>query len=169
MDTAELLKKLKQAVPGAVLENGCFGRTASPSFWIEERSLMAVASFLKNENKVALDWLENLSVIQVEETLVASYFLRSTSSALTLTLRVSTVPPGPTVAAEIFSVAELWAMAGAFEVEAGELFGIKFLSSSGQPAYLPGQRLPKGWEGFPLRKSYVFPTDYLGIAHEPKP
>ncbi|MGK5083596.1 NADH-quinone oxidoreductase subunit C [Bdellovibrionota bacterium FG-1] len=169
MDTTELLKKLKQAVPGAVLENGCFGRTTSPSFWIEGRLLVAVAAFLKNENRVALDWLENLSVIEVEETLVASYFLRSTSSALTVTLRVSAVPPGPTVPAELFSVAELWAMAGAFEVEAGELFGIRFLSASGQPVYLPSQRLPQGWVGFPLRKKYVFPPEYLGISHESKP
>ena len=31
--------------------------------------------------------------------------------------------------------------------------------------YTRPERLPKGWNGYPLRKSYVFPTEFLGIPH----
>jgi NADH:ubiquinone oxidoreductase subunit C len=51
------------------------------------------------------------------------------------------------------------------ELEASDLFGIRFV---GNP--VPGSSsgrfiLPRGWVGYPLRKSYVFPTEFLNIPH----
>lgn len=175
MEPLEILNKLKKAVPAAVLEETVFGQESGADgagrmdcAWVETRSLREVAGYLVSEPAIALDWLENLSVIQVEDSLVATYFLRSTRHAHQLVLRVSSSLASQSKEAELPSVRAAWAMAEPFEVEAGELFGILFTDAAGKRAHAPQQRLPKGWKGYPLRKTYVFPAEFLGIPHSRK-
>jgi NADH:ubiquinone oxidoreductase subunit C len=152
VETAEILNKLKQAAPGSVLEKSRFGRSAHTCLWIEAG--------------IGLDWLENLSAMQMDEALVVTYFLRSTTSSKQfLILRVSIVPASASREVELPSVAGVWAPATPFEVEIQELFGIRFLNADGKQSHASSQRLPKNWNGFPLRKSYVFPSSFLGISH----
>jgi NADH:ubiquinone oxidoreductase subunit C len=168
VDTGEILNKLKQAAPGGVLEKSRFGRSSHLSLWVEAKSLPRIAAFLKADAEIGLDWLENLSAIQMDESLVVTYFLRSTKQSHTLILRVSVVPASAAREADLPSVAGTWAMATPFEIEIQELFGIRFTTVDGGAAHDFSQRLPKGWNGYPLRKSYVFPTEFLGIAHSRK-
>lgn len=165
MDTGEILNKLKAAAPGSVLEKNRFGRSAQASIWVEARALPEVATYLKNDAQIVLDWLENLSAIQMDEAIVLTYFLRSSTQGHSLIVRASVEPSSPSKEADVPSVSRSWAMATPFEIEIQELFGIRFVDSQGQPAYSGDLRLPRGWNGFPLRKSYVFPTRFLGIAH----
>lgn len=168
MDTGEIQNKLNSAVPSSVLEKVRFGRSDHLSLWVEGRSLPKIAAYLKSQAKVEYDWLENLSAIQMDKAIVLTYFLRSTTQAHRLILRVSVEPSGPAREADLPSVADAWAMATPFENEIQELFGVRFLSAAGEPVYREPNKLAPGWNGFPLRKTYVFPTGYLGISHSRK-
>lgn len=165
METGEILNKLKIAAPGSVLEKGRFGRSAQMSLWVETRALPEIASFLKNDPDIALDWLENLSAIQMDEAIVLTYFLRSSTRGHTLILRGSLEPASPSKEVKLPSLAGCWTMAAPFESEIQELFGVRFMDARGAPIYEVGNRLPKGWNGFPMRKNYVFPTEFLGVPH----
>jgi NADH-quinone oxidoreductase subunit C len=171
VETAEILNKLKLAAPGSVLEKSRFGRSDRLSVWVEARALPEIAAFLKNDPDIKLDWVENLSGIQLDDAIVLTYFLRTSSLGheQTLILRVSLALAAPAKEVEAPSVARTWAMAAHFEAEIQELFGVRFVGAQDRPAHGPGIRLPMEWNGFPLRKSYVFPTQFLGISHVRRP
>lgn len=160
MDTGTLASKLNQAFPGAVLQKSRFGRSEVLAIWVEMSAIAKIAAFLRSDVEARLDFLENLSVAQFDEAIVLSYFLSSTTGGMKLILRGSLVPRSPEAPVSAPSVCGTWPMAAAFELEGEELFGIRF---EGRPELRP--RLPGGWNGFPLRKGYVFPQEFLGIAH----
>lgn len=69
---------------------------------------------------------------------------------------------------EIPSVAEVWHAADWHEREAYDMFGIVFTGHPDSVTDAGGTHprrilLPEDWEGFPLRKDYVFPREYHGI------
>lgn len=153
MDIGELIPKLDTAVPGSVLDQRPFGRRADPSLWLELKSIDRVGAFLKDEPTLLLDWLENLSVMEIEGMLVISWFLRSTRNDNMLVLRGSALPEELGATVSLPSVSGIWPMAAPLERENATLFGMQFTSGpSPDPAGLHLQG-----EGFPLRKSYLFP------------
>jgi NADH-quinone oxidoreductase subunit C len=165
VETGAILNKLKAAVPGSVLEKSRFGRSESLSLWVESQTMPEVASFLKSQPEIRMDWLENLSAIQMDKAIVVTYFLRSFEGEGTLIVRASVEPPGAAREVELPSVARTWEMAAPFEKEIQDLFGVIFTGQDGKRVYPGTDRLPMGWNGFPLRKSYVFPSEFLGISH----
>ena len=78
MDKNPLISKLNKDVPGAVLETRRFGRSEITSIWIESQTIQKVAFALKNDVGLKLNWLENLSVVELEGVLVVTYFVTST-------------------------------------------------------------------------------------------
>jgi NADH-quinone oxidoreductase subunit C len=72
-----------------------------------------------------------------------------------LTLRVEL----PRDAATVPSVGDVWPVAGWWEREVFDLFGITF---AGHPD-LRRLMTPSDWTGHPLRKDYVYPTEYNAI------
>jgi NADH-quinone oxidoreductase subunit C len=66
----------------------------------------------------------------------------------------------PKEKAVVPTVSGIWNGANWFEREAYDLFGIDF---TGHPD-LRRIMLPMDWEGHPLRKDYVFPSEYNGIS-----
>ena len=55
----------------------------------------------------------------------------------------------------------IWPAAIYFEREVWDLLGVRF---TGHPSLLRIM-CPEDWVGHPLRKDYVYPDDYHGIAH----
>jgi NADH:ubiquinone oxidoreductase subunit C len=160
----ELISKVKAGVPGAVLESRPFGRNKEVSLWIEMGAISRLAEFLKQEPTLSLDWVENLSVMQVEDALVLTYFLRSSITGGFVIVRGSVVPESQESRVKIASTADTWNSVAVFEAEAAELFGIDFERSGARPAFTLGL-LPETWKGFPLRKEYRFPDSHQGITH----
>lgn len=162
MDKNQFVSKLNKIWPGSVLESREFGRSGVFSFWLEVTAIEKVAAELKEDPELRLDWLENLSVVELEEVMVVTYFLRSTVTRHSLVLRISAVPASKTAWVKFPSVVEVWPMAGPLESEAGELFGIEFgkKAKTGVSPFFP-----EGWQGFPLRKSFEFPKNFIGISH----
>ena len=72
-----------------------------------------------------------------------------------LVLEVEVAKEGPSLP----SVVEVFPAANWHEREAAEMYGLVFEGHPDPRALL----LPDDWEGFPLRKDYVFPEEYHGI------
>jgi NADH:ubiquinone oxidoreductase subunit C len=124
-----------------------------------------VAEALQSDSDLKLDWLENFSVVEFENALVLSYFVRAVGSPLQYIIRVSLVPPSPDGEVSLPSVCHAWPMALLFELEAEEMFGVRFLNRRNVPNAFIAGRLPQGWKGYPLRKKYEFPKEVSGIVH----
>ena len=166
MEKNPIILKLNKALPGAILEVRRFGRSEVLSIWVETQLIPKIALFLKSDPDFRLDWLENFSVVEFEKVLVATYFVRSTLHPYHLIIRASAVPESSSQEAYLPSIKYIWPMGEAMEREAEEMFGICF-RLEGEPKSPPRTyRLPANWEGFPLRKNYVFPTEVQGISHD---
>ncbi len=68
----------------------------------------------------------------------------------------------PKEKASIATATTIYRAAQWHERECAEMFGIRFEGHPDPRNIL----LPNDWEGYPLRKDYVFPTEYHGISCE---
>ncbi|OFZ20098.1 MAG: hypothetical protein A2X94_09310 [Bdellovibrionales bacterium GWB1_55_8] len=154
METNALFAKINKLPEGWVLERVRFGRSQTASIWIEGGKVIEIGRFLKDDPNFDFDWLENVSVAQLDRVFAISYFLRSRNSGHTLVLRCSVdVPPNKQDRVEFFSVQEVWEAAAPFESEISDLFGIVF--SSNEKSMMSALTGEKGFGGFPLRKDYT--------------
>ena len=116
-----------------------------------------VAEFLLNDPAIKLDWLANLSGVDyvADGKLCVVYDLWSFDHRHSFAVKVYCSREE----ASIPSVADLWPAADWHEREAYDMFGIQF------PGHPDLRRIlcADDWEGFPLRKDYVFPREYHGI------
>jgi NADH-quinone oxidoreductase subunit C len=117
----------------------------------------ALASFLHDDPELQFDWLANLSGVDyvADRVLCVVYDLWSFDLRHSFAVKVFC----PRDDAHVPSVAHIWRAADWHEREAFDLFGIVF---DGHPD-LRRLLLAEDWEGFPLRKDYVFPREYHGI------
>jgi NADH-quinone oxidoreductase subunit C len=166
VDKNTLVVRLNKIAEGSVLDVRRFGRSDIHSVWIDTQFLSTLAFGLKKDPQLKLDWLENLSVVELDEALMISYFIRSTVTQHSLLMRALVTPPSPDAEVKFPSVCGVWPMAEPHESEASELFGIQFEDPSDSISRgIKHNFLPEGWKGFPLRKSYKFPTEFYGITH----
>jgi hypothetical protein len=163
VDKNLIITKINKAVQGAVLEVRRFGRSDTRSIWVEAQSIQKVAKILRTEADLSLDWLENLSVVELSDALVISYFLHSTQGTQPeVSLRASVVPDSPTSPVKMPTIQTIWPMGIPMEREAREMFGIQFeISPQDDDADAefdfesgPSLCLPSGLSGFPLRKKF---------------
>ena len=145
--------------------------------WIEvaPAAIAVVAEFLKSDPDLAFDSLNNLSATDFLETdakLAAKFpyqphtevvyhlysFTRKHRAVVKVKFdRWKDNQPGQLP--EVPTVSHIWAIADWHEREAYDMMGIQF---TGHPNLL---RIlcPDDWEGYPLRKDYEFPQEYLGV------
>jgi NADH:ubiquinone oxidoreductase subunit C len=148
----EKKNELSSVFDAKILERGRFGKTSTPLFWVEQSSILDLAKALRTDAEISLDWLENFSVMQMDEILVVTWFLRSRKHRSRLVLRSTVVPSGPDAVADFPSTVGIWPEAELMEREASELFGIRFGGRE-----IPRRLLAPDFKGFPLRKSFALP------------
>jgi NADH:ubiquinone oxidoreductase subunit C len=150
----EKFTKIFNSISGALLESARFGRSEDTAHWVNGGQLKELSKRLHQEG--CLTWVENLSCIQVDKSLVLTYFLRGEHSEDILILRVSVDLPESTLSkahqreVDVPSVSETWASAKEFESEISNLFGVRF--TGGEET----KKEKMQWNGFPLRKDFVF-------------
>ncbi|MGH7179050.1 MAG: NADH-quinone oxidoreductase subunit C [Tepidisphaeraceae bacterium] len=116
-----------------------------------------LAEYLLRDPAIRLDWLQCLSGVDyvADDKMCVVYDLYSFDHGHGLAVKVYC----PRASAKIPSVCDLWPAADWHEREAFDMLGIEF---TGHPD-LRRILCADDWEGFPLRKDYVFPREYHGI------
>jgi NADH-quinone oxidoreductase subunit C len=128
-----------------------------PRVHVDAEHWRALAAFLLREPGLKMDWLASLSGVDyaADEKMCVVYDLWSFDLRHSFAVKVYCPRNDPHVP----SVMDLWPAANWHEREAFDLFGIVF---DGHPD-LRRILLAEDWEGFPLRKDYIFPREYHGI------
>lgn len=129
-----------------------------PRIEIDVAAWREIAQFLRHDERLKFDWLASLSAVDyvADQKFCIVYDLWSFDLKHTFAVKVF-APRGDDT--HFPTVADLWPAADWQEREAFDLFGILFDGHRDLRRIL----LADDWEGFPLRKDYVFPREYHGI------
>jgi NADH-quinone oxidoreductase subunit C len=117
----------------------------------------ALAEFLRHNSALSFDWLANLSGVDyvADDQACVVYDLWSFDRGHRFAVKVFAARAEPTFP----SMCDIWPAANWHEREAFDLLGFNFLGHPDLRRIL----LADDWDGHPLRKDYVFPTQYQGI------
>lgn len=159
MQTKDIYNKLKGKFGEQIIELVEF-ETGSDSFInVNPNSIKDIAMFLRDNNELQFDYLSMLSGMDYKDSLGIVYHIYSISLKHKLVLKVKLDRNKPIVA----TIERVWKTANWHEREVYDMFGIEFDGHSNLERIL----CPDDWEGFPLRKDYVAPTEYNGIDATP--
>ncbi len=142
LSTQDTAKKIAAQFPGAVVE------VTDRAIVLTSESLARVAGYLKNDPGLAFDYLNFLTAIDYYDYFEVIYQLTSLGHNHSLVLKVRCDRLKPAVP----SVYAVWRGADLQEREIFDLLGIVF---EGHPN-LKRIVLWDGFEGYPLRKDYVW-------------
>ncbi len=126
MDATELLSRVEAALGSKLLEKGRFGRAGVACAWVEWKGLDVAAQILRDSPDLSFDWLENLVVTQLDDSLVMTLFLGQSAGTSQLVVRASAVLTKRDVKIEAPSMSEIWPTSESFEKENAALFGVSF-------------------------------------------
>lgn len=124
---------------------------------LEAKDLIPACKLLKESSETNFEFLVLAGSVELKDTFQMVYNLHSLKTKKSLRIKVSTNKTNP----EIPSVSQIWSTCDWYEREAYDMMGIKF---SGHPN-LKRILNPDNWEGFPLRKDYIPPSDALNGPH----
>lgn len=161
MTPEQIILRLTDRFPDA--PQAAYPEDRHPRIHLDTSRWREVAVFLRRDPEMAFDWLANLSGVDyaADDRLCVVYDLWSFHHRHQFAVKVFCDRTEPRIA----SVTDLWPAANWHEREAFDLFGIDF---PGHPD-LRRILLPDDWEGYPLRKDYVFPREYHGIPGTVEP
>ncbi|MCC5828184.1 MAG: NADH-quinone oxidoreductase subunit C [Phycisphaeraceae bacterium] len=150
-----IIDRVERALPDTIQK--AFARDPHPRIHIAASAWRAIATFLRQDPKIDLDWMSCLSGVDyvTEDQLAIVVDLRSSKHHHHFAVKVFVDRARPIIP----SVCDLWPAANWHEREAFDLFGIRFDGHPDHRRIL----LPEDWEGHPLRKDYAFPRQYHGI------
>jgi len=147
------LRELRGADVGAVLGTG-----ASAAIVVAPEHLVSVASACRDDGDLAFDCLSNLSGVDypAEGHIQVVYHLFSYRHRHGAVLKVNANRDDPVVP----SLCGVWSHANWQEREVFDLLGVRFTDHPDLRRIL----MPEDWPGHPLRKDFVEPAEYHGIA-----
>jgi NADH-quinone oxidoreductase subunit C len=119
---------------------------------VESSAVLDVSRFLHDDSRLSMDHLELLGGADYKDRIEVVYVLFSMKHRHRYTIKCQLPRETPSVP----SVESLWGVANWHEREAYDMFGIVFEGHSDLRRIL----CPDDWEGYPLRKDYVFPKTY---------
>jgi NADH-quinone oxidoreductase subunit C len=155
MTSNQIVEKLQQKFGSKI--TAAFPDDKHPRVHIDAADLREIGQFLYSDPELKLDWLANHTGIDyvADQKMACCYDLWSFDLRHVFAVKVFTPRENPSIP----SVADLWPAADWHEREAFDLLGIDF------PGHPDLRRIlcADDWEGFPLRKDYVFPREYHGI------
>lgn len=121
--------------------------SGTPMLTIDDKDWHATAQTLRDNPDTAMDYLVTIVGMDWTDSLGCIYYLMSTAHNTMCAVKVATTDRDNPM---LHSVADLWDIAGIFEREVYDFFGIVFIGN-------PDMRrlfLNIDWVGFPLRKDY---------------
>lgn len=156
MNTAEILEVLRKSTPVemSLNEDGPMTTLVVPA-----ASILPVLKVLKEEQSLDFNTLMCQTALHEKDELVLFWHLYSYAHKHELAVEARV----PVEAPQVASVTSLWKTADWLERETYDLLGVEF---EGHPD-LRRIMLPEDWEGYPLRKDYVFPTSYQDLDNTP--
>jgi NADH-quinone oxidoreductase subunit C len=119
---------------------------------IESSAVLDVGLFLRDDSRLSMDHLELLGGADYKDRIEVVYVVFSMKHRHRYTIKCQLSRETPSLP----SVESLWGVANWHEREAYDMFGIVFEGHSDLRRIL----CPDDWEGYPLRKDYVFPKTY---------
>lgn len=155
MTSRQIIDLLHTKFAGKILAD--FPEDKHPRIHIDVKEWRPIAELLRHEPSLQFDWLANLSGVDyvADDQMAVVYDLWSFDLHHTFAVKVFCPRDHPHVP----TVVDLWAAADWNEREAYDMYGIVF---DGHPD-LRRILCADDWEGYPLRKDYVFPREYHGI------
>jgi NADH-quinone oxidoreductase subunit C len=155
MTSQQIIQLLQQRFPGRI--QAAFADDKHPRIHVDAGDWRPIAEFLYHDPALRLDWLANLGGVDyvADGKMAVVYDLYSFDLRHTFAVKVYC----PRQAPRVPTVCDLWRIADWHEREAFDMLGIIF---DGHPD-LRRILLAEDWEGYPLRKDYVFPREYHGI------
>jgi NADH-quinone oxidoreductase subunit C len=151
----EIEKRLREMLGERIGEG--YARDKHPRVHVQAQHWREVAEFLLRDPQLQMNWLANLSGVDyaADDKMAAVYELWSFDLRHAFAVKVFTPRQQPSIP----TVSDLWPAANWHEREAFDLLGIDF------PGHPDLRRIlcADDWEGFPLRKDYIFPREYHGI------
>lgn len=121
------------------------------------QDLISACKLLKENPETNFEFLVLMGSVELKDSFQMVYHLHSLKTKKSFRIKVSTGKGNP----EIPSVSNVWSTADWYEREAYDMMGIKF------PGHPNLKRIlnPDNWEGYPLRKDYIPPSDALNGPH----
>jgi len=156
LDAAGVHARLRDRFGEAIGDLAGTGRDASCS--VEPARIAQVCQFLRTEPALRFDCLSNLSGVDYPKrnAIQVVYHLFSYPLRHWIVLKVDPTRDDPVVP----TVSDVWSAANWQEREVFDLLGVTF---TGHPD-LRRILMPEDWPGHPLRKDFVEPQEYHGIA-----
>ncbi len=153
MNAQEIAALLTETFGDRILESKLDG----PCPWsaIQPAAILEIGEFLRWDSRLRFDHLELLGGVDYKDRMEVVYVLYSMKHHHRYTLKCRLPRENPVV----HTVESLWGVANWHEREAYDMFGIVFEGHSDLRRIL----CPEDWEGYPLRKDYVYPKTYQGM------
>ena len=154
MVTKDIFNILKKHFNDDIIE---LTETASSDSWItiNHTNIKQICLFLRDEVGLEFDYFVMLTGMDYVDKLGVVYHLLSLKHNHRLVLKTHLNRDKPNT----FSVERVWKTANWHEREAFDMFGIRFEQHPDLDRIL----CPDDWNGYPLRKDYIAPSEYNGI------
>lgn len=151
---ANIQEKIAKLFPEATFEEGDILLINIP-----DAKLHDLAKTLRDDAELSFDYLVTIVGMDWTDRLGCVYYLTSTAHNTHVSIRVSTENRDNPM---LHSIADLWMIAGIYEREVYDFYGIVFIGN-------PDMRrlfLSIDWKGFPLRKDYDMSQEQNPVSIE---